>query len=222
MPKRLICLSAILAFPVLAWKAQAATVIFNSPITTGEFSDSSPWPTDGTYFFEVGTFSSGFTPTAGNTDSWLANWNIADMVESGSTTWLDDTGDLYFTGIGDYTTNAGSWAIGSPVYIWGFDTRTPGTNQWILFANSAWVTIDHTSIPPQAFATEDAGTFTIVGSMDAGGGSFVSDSIVVVPEPSGAMLVAGGLLLAALRRRHSRCRRDGGQSLPEKFQGCSV
>lgn len=194
------CLAILLA--ALIPTGHAATVIFNSPVTTGAFSTATPWPTDGTFFFEVGTFDAGFMPGTGNTDLWLSHWNVADMGASGSTTWLDDDGDLYFTGIGDYTTNSDSWAIGSPLYVWGFDTRAPGSNEWILFANTAWVTIDHTTVAPQFLSTEDAGSLTIVGSMDAGGGDFVSAEIIVVPEPSTLSLLIGLSAAVLLKRRH--------------------
>lgn len=193
-------LAILLAVSFLLPKAEGATVIFTSPITTGETSGSVPWPTDGSFHFEVGTFDAGFTPLLTNVDSWLPNWNLADMGDTGQTTWLDDSGDLYFLGTGDYTTNAGSWVIGNAIYIWGYNTRAPGANQWILFGNAAWQTVAHDSIPSQIFSTDDVGSVTVVGSMDGGGGTFVSANVVLVPEPSTSVLLGTVAILALLAR----------------------
>lgn len=204
--KTLLMKRLLLAGIVLTCTAvNAATINFTSPIpSTGTFSNSSPWPTNGTFDFEIGVFNAGFTPTASNVDSWLSNWNIANMAgQPGATEWVDDGGDTGFTGSGGYTTNSGPWAIGSRLYIWGFNSRSIGSNQWILLENAtSWVTIDQSTLAPQAFNTNQSGTAAVVGSLSGGGSTFQSAAVTLVPEPTTWALAAlGATSVLVLRRR---------------------
>ena len=197
--KTIILLAALGMFPVMG---HAATINFGSQVpSTGKYSNGTDWLVDGSFDFEVGVFSTGFTPTSLNVSQWLANWSLANMVATGTTTWIDDGGDTSFSGNGDYTTNAGAWAIGSNVYLWGFNSRVNGANEWILLQNSSsWVTINSGTISPQVFVTFDSGTSTVVGSVNGTEDSFQSASVNVVPEPSTWMFVIFGSTLALLHR----------------------
>lgn len=184
----------LVAISSLSLVSRAATISFSSPPSTGQYSTGTDWLTNGSFHFEVGVFSTGFTPTSSNVSQWTGNWTIANMVGPGATTWIDDGGDTSFTGGGGYTTNSGPWAIGSQMYLWGFDSRANGTNQWILLQNAtAWRTVDSGTIPPQYIQTDDSGTSAVVGSVNGTGDAFQSASVNVVPEPSSVMLFALGL-----------------------------
>lgn len=207
MKKKTIILLAVSSlFPLVGG---AATINFGSQVpSTGKYSNGTDWLVDGSFHFEVGVFSAGFTPTSLNVSQWLANWSLANMGATGATTWFDDGGDTSFTGNGEYTTNSNPWAIGSKIYLWGFDSRANGTNQWILLQNSTnWVTVDSGTISPQAFQTFDVGTSAVVGSVNGAGDAFQSAAVNVVPEPSSGMLLALGAGLAAVSIRVLR-RRD--------------
>lgn len=183
---------------------RAATINFYSQVpSSGLYSNSNPWPVDGSFHFEVGVFSTGFTPTALNVSQWMDNWIIADMVGTGATTWIDDGGDTSFVGSGGYTTNAGAWAIGAKIYMWGFNSRANGTNEWILLQNTTnWLAVDSSTIPPQDFQTFDSGTSAVLGSVNGAGDAFQSASVNVVPEPVTWLSVClGATLLFCISRR---------------------
>lgn len=196
---------SLAALAILSSTGLAATINFGSQVpSTGKYSNGTDWLVDGSFHFEVGVFSAGFTPTLVNVSEWLSNWTLANMVGPGTTTWIDDGGDTTFNGGGGYTTNVGPWAIGSHIYLWGFDTRANGANQWILLQNSSnWLAVDSSTISPQAFQTFDSGTSTVIGSVNGTGDSFQSASVNVVPEPSTWMIFLFGSALLLLFRLRS-------------------
>ncbi len=108
---------------------------------------STPIPADSGYTFELGVFVAGFTPTAANTDDWLANWRpIADpsgVPVAGSSTGFTTITSVFgpfdgFLSEAVLTHNTGAFAANTQTYIWGFDNRdTAGAGQWILITNSA-------------------------------------------------------------------------------------
>lgn len=195
--KTIVLLAALSLFPIMG---HAATISFGSQVpSTGKYSNGTDWLVDGSFHFEVGAFSSTFTPTSGNVSDWLANWSLANMIGPGFTTWIDDGGDTSFNGGGGYTTNSNPWAIGSKIYLWGFDSRANGSNQWILLQNSSnWVAVDSGTVSPQVFVTFDSGTSTVIGSVNGAGDSFQSASVNVVPEPSTWMFILFGSALVLL------------------------
>lgn len=206
--KTIILLVAICSIAPLS---RAVTINFGSQVpSSGTYSNSAPWLTDGSYQIEVGAFSSGFTPTSLNVSQWLENWNLANMEGPGVTTWLDDGGDTSFTGGGGYSNNTGAWAIGSQIYLWGFNSRAIGTNQWILLQNTAvWLTVDSNVITPQTLQTFDLGTSAVVGSINGAGDAFQSAAVLVVPEPATWISLCLGLavLLGVSRRTRPRASR---------------
>jgi hypothetical protein len=56
----------------VTWAGGAADQFFNPYGTT----------LDGSYWFELGTFGSSFTPTDANKDQWAANWKVFDRASS--------------------------------------------------------------------------------------------------------------------------------------------
>ena len=207
--KAILLLVAISSFSLVS---RAATINFGSQVpSTGKYSDNSDWLTDGSFHFEVGVFSTVFTPTSLNVSQWMENWTIANMGWSGATTWLDDGGDTSFVGNGGYTTNAGAWAIGSKIYMWGFNSRANGINQWILLQNATtWLTVDSGTTSPQDFVTFSSGTSAVVGSVNGAGDAFQSASVNVVPEPATWMFcIFGSTMVLLFGYRRSSATRIG-------------
>ncbi len=182
----------------------------NSPFDTA-LLDSQGNTFDDTFAFQLGTFVSGFTPTAGNTSLWLANWKLLDTATSpvNSSNHGFNVTDQYFTSAFTFNTNgtveglsgSATFAANEQAYIWVQCTN----GEWALVTDSAGTAPDDIWKRPDpngAFPTtltwglETADT-AIVGSLN---GTYNGTSgnidyrlqtaqIAVVPEPSGALMV---------------------------------
>ena len=76
---------APLAALLLTLSGRADTINWSGDLTDDKFFNQAGvggLPLDGSYWFELGTFGSGFTPTSANVGSWAANWHIADRASS--------------------------------------------------------------------------------------------------------------------------------------------
>lgn len=98
---------------------------------------------DGSFQFEIGVFASGFTPTELNRDQWLANWTALNSIavggDPGPAAWVPggsnggEASQSYQVAPGQ---NNAPFAIGTPIYVWGYNTRTAATNEWVLIRNA--------------------------------------------------------------------------------------
>lgn len=212
---------------ISATGADAVTINFGSSIQPGMqhfLSNGTEIPVapDGSsgFFFQVGTFTGGFTPTAVNTDSWLANWSPvttpagavlpdAEVEYTTHATAFSPVGA--FTASFDLTHNNAPFSIGAQAYIWGYNTRTaPGDAEWILITNSAtWQFPNSGFGSPVTWSVGNAATAeTVVGSIT--GDSMQLGQVTIpgpVPEPSPAALaLAAAATAGALRRRRPTSR----------------
>ena len=112
---------------------------------------------DNSFSFELGTWNTGFTPTAANVASWAANWNvISSAFAPGTNGWLSlDSTDpnvndpaqnpQYFTRQITFNANGtvqgGSGSIfhtNDQAYLWVFNNKTlDGTTEWALVTDGS-------------------------------------------------------------------------------------
>ena len=85
---------------------------------------------DGAFQFQLGVFSGGFVPTAGNMSQWAASWVAADVTSYNPATQVFD-GTFMVTG------NAAPFTTGAKAYVWGRRTSS-ARDEWILFRKSDW------------------------------------------------------------------------------------
>lgn len=185
-------------------------------------------PMDTSFTFQLGTFD-GITPDGSNTNLWLSNWVAAPNSNSdplsGSTVSYTQTplpsfvapitGESnQFSGSITLASNASPFGQTDQAYIWGYNDRgTSGTGEWILITNPAWLFPEALpgviQLGGPEYQVSDAGTIAVLGSVNPGFSTSGDDPHMVtasvplmpVPEPSVALLFAGGLSLALLRRR---------------------
>ena len=183
---------------------------------------------DDSFSFELGTFDTGFTPTAGNLSDWGANWNVLDRVTAPAASGWDSgasifSGNMTFDGslvsLSSAADPSYSFITGSQIYLWAYNSQTlaPG-NEWALvtrtgdvdFPTEAW------SIPDAAETINTSLTLTAADTVVYGGvnnvqgaGSYDTGAAPssfalqthAIPEPSSALLLSVGLLLAVRRKR---------------------
>lgn len=80
--------------------------------------------------FQLGVFSGGFVPTAGNASQWSAYWVSAQSASYNPTSKAFDS---LFT----VTSNAAPFSIGAKAYVWGKSNASTSA-EWILFRKSDW------------------------------------------------------------------------------------
>ena len=178
--------------------------------------------------FELGTWETGFTPTAGNVSLWDAYWKPMDQavdpaVPGGwnhllnfyqSTAILTETTPQQAPRVGESDSSplptSPLFGEGEQLYIWMFTDKGSGS-EWALFtsSDSKWRTPaygdTHGGLSVDLNLTE-ADT-DILGTVDEnpppGLQSTVQAAFVVfaVPEPSTALLVLTGGMLALVRRQ---------------------
>jgi len=157
--RRVWILASLLSAPPL----EAVPIIFTGgepsdpPIVHYQSNAITPIPNDGSFKFELGVFTSGFAPTAANTDQWLANWTpISDSSGNpmaAATADFKNISSIFgnfdgFNSTVDLTHNNPPLNVGVQAYIWGYDNRsTTGSGQWILLTNSTtWILPDTDSL----------------------------------------------------------------------------
>ncbi|BCU77643.1 hypothetical protein llg_23580 [Luteolibacter sp. LG18] len=130
---------------------------FCNPLTTNLTSTGATM--DGSFRFELGVFANGFTPTAGNTASWAANWVPAQRTLYNATNRL-------FTEEYTVVDNTAPFAVGAVAYVWGFGG--PTGSEWILFRASTWTWPQADPLNPIALSwNASSATQVIVGSINA-------------------------------------------------------
>lgn len=163
----------------------AAAVTFAS--AAGEVNlRSDGTPMDTSFVFQIGTFSAGFEPDAGNTGQWLEHWvalcdAAADPIPGATATYSDrplpsppfpaGTSAAGFSSSLEFDHNRPPFNTDRPVYIWGYDNRDrAGAGEWLLVTGSSWRWPAGTANPPAVtFSVGDADT-VILG--ETNGASF--------------------------------------------------
>lgn len=180
------------------------------------------------FTFELGTFSSGFTPTEFNLDQWAANWMVFDAAVAGNG-W-DPIGQEVAASA-NHTAGGGSdssfanptdvFAQGASAYLWVFNTKDLNSAgaEWALLEDvdngsdvlDAWEFPDPAEQSGQSYDLQtrdlDSAIFGGVNKVQGPGVFAVSPieftiQTALVPEPGSAMLlVLGGFWLLRRGRR---------------------
>lgn len=170
---------------------------------------------DDTFNFELGTFVSGFTPTALNFNQWASNWKLLEHADFGNGKWVPNdptfgpyfTGDFSFSATGQVNglTGSATFGAGEQAYIW----VRGNNNEWALVTdNLAGSGPDDIWQLPNPVNTTDfnlqwdlsSANTAIIGSVNTGTFRLQTS---VIPEPSTSLLV---LMLGCLLQftRHKR------------------
>jgi hypothetical protein len=172
---------------------------------------------DSTMTFELGGFSSGFTPSLANLSLWQSNWIVFDIAVDGDG-WNPDPDFSNYGGLGTAVAAASgfitssdtgaTFGIGQQAYVWTYNSKTISpTSEWALITNAAWTyPVASTSIPdPLEWGLGHDGTTALVGGTSTDGGTFVSTlQTQAVPEPGSALLILVAGVMIRLRRRYGR------------------
>jgi len=137
----------LLASCAIAWLASLSGRATASTITwTSNFNDllfqSNGQPLDASFFFEIGVFTPGFTPTTANMPQWEANWLVFDRAFDPDANGWNAT-DQFFVGTADHTPGGGStspdadplsvFPQNSTAYLWVYNSKAiTSASEWAL------------------------------------------------------------------------------------------
>ncbi len=143
----------------ILWSSEANAVNHTS---TGALMDAG-------FRFEIGVFKGSFTPNAGNTASWAANWAGAARAPYVAAT-------KRFSDLTLVSSNASPFTLGKTAYIWGF-RGSPAAGEWILFRAPAWTWPDANGFMFYEWFAKDA--TAVLGQIHASGSPFLMKSAAV-------------------------------------------
>ncbi|MES2658522.1 MAG: hypothetical protein V4689_07885 [Verrucomicrobiota bacterium] len=183
--------SLFIAAPMLAADVHAESI--NWYCTANKVNlTSSGQAMDAAFQFQLGVFTGGFTPHAGNISQWAANWHSADS-NSYSEASKSFSSAHHFAG------NTGAFTVGAKGYVWG--RRSGATHdEWILFRKSDW-NWPAAATPPGSrnWSTASASANDVIlGSLNSGGTPFLMQSAAVHSYNQWRNVhLAGEMLIAA-------------------------
>jgi hypothetical protein len=134
--------------------------------------DSFGVPMDDGFQFQLGVFTNGFQPKAGNMASWLEHWSEAQ------TTSYNSTGKR-FAETYEVMTNAPPFEAGAAGWIFGRRVGTTGS-EWILFRASGWTWPAVEPVFPSTYFwdAKDA-TEVVLGTIHSDRTPFLMQSVLV-------------------------------------------
>ena len=150
-----------------------ATVLnwYSSPGAANLTSTGSPM--DAAFTFDLGVFTTGFTPLPTNIGSWPAAWRSAGTAPYNT---FSKSFDANYT----VTANPAPFNVGAPAWIWGKRTSATAT-EWILVRKSDWTWPAPNPFSPFPLSW-DIGNATIhaIGTVTPGGNPILlrSDSLL--------------------------------------------
>ena len=201
----ILTLSLIMSLSLSGLRGQ--TIEWGSDVFS-KIVDSKGATLDNSYVFDLGVFTSPFTPDDTNTATWFANWQTFDRAAYSPTNrYFTSTIQMTDDGTSDsaFLSPSAPSFEGLEAYIWVRNAETPSpTTEWFLVKSPAWVF--PTAIPgccdndlPVQWSIADLvpSDTPVWGSQkgEDGKGSFTQDGVyslqtfTFVPEPSSAMLV---------------------------------
>jgi hypothetical protein len=117
------------AFSFTSQTSAQTPISWNSPPNATNITSTGA-PMDGSFRFELGVFSDGFTPTTSNMAEWAVNWHPSHST-------FYNPNSKRFAGTHNVDSNASPFTANKPVYVWGFK-GSPQEAEWILFRASNW------------------------------------------------------------------------------------
>lgn len=214
----LLCLGAV--------RAQASTIAWGSSIGDQLFTSTGA-PLDSSFAFELGTFTTGFTPTELNKTDWAANWKVFDRAQVGDG-WDPGipnlTSEVQFNADGTsnsaYASSSTTFSAGEQAYIWAFNDKSGlEGSEWALITGSSsggasdttWklpVPGGDQATPALQWRLDNASAIVLGGLNDTRGpGDFTSEppayelQTSAIPEPGSGLLIATTGLLVSFKRR---------------------
>ncbi|MEI7928067.1 MAG: hypothetical protein WCH40_05910 [Verrucomicrobiales bacterium] len=162
----------LLGVALVIGRAGAETINWSCP-TLKTNQTSTGQNMDGGFQFQLGVFSGGFIPIAGNMSQWAAHWVSAQTASYSS---ANSSFDSTF----NFAVNAAPFTIGAKGYVWG---RRIGSaaDEWILFRKSDWTWPYVDPQQPPGFYDWNAATANevILGTINASGTPFLMQSAAV-------------------------------------------
>lgn len=152
-------MAAVQAQPIL-WSSDSGQTNFDS---AGALMDSD-------FVFELGSFSGGFVPTAGNVVEWSGHWVVADSTNYNTT-------DKRFNSVYEVMENTAPFTVGAPAWIMGTRGGPAGTER-ILFRESGWTWPTPSPLNPVTLQwNAKLADQVVLGSVDADGSPFLMQSV---------------------------------------------
>jgi hypothetical protein len=220
-------LALIVTMVVMKIHAEVSITFSSTPNGLNQQSDGSPLDTS--FTFELGTFTDGFVPSSSNTDMWSDKWSpLSDATgstEPGAITNYRTINGLFgetydgFNSTADLAHNDDPFETSDQGYIWGYDSRGAGQNEWVLITNDGTNPSDDPWLFPNTGGIGGFGEAWDVAGADhaiLGDINFLDDkndfiSLQTasvngppVPEPSTALILGVGAATLGLRRRRRR------------------
>ena len=171
---------------------------------------------DGSFQFELGGFTTGFTPTLANLSLWQTNWVVFDTAVNGDG-WNPTIGISNYSSTALAVAAGGSnitsdqtgqtFTVGQQAYIWTYNTKTIGTGaEWSLIKNATWTYPAADPLNPNdlQWTLSDVGNTAVAGATSTDVNFVSTLQTQAVPEPGSALLIAVAGVVIRLRRRHRR------------------
>jgi hypothetical protein len=139
--------------------------------------DSFGQPMDGGFVFELGVFTGGFTPNAGNVADWLDHWVSADSVTY-------NPGTRRFSGQHEVADNSAPFSVGAQGWVLG-RRAGPSGSEWILFRAASWLWPAPNPMNPITldWRVGTGDLVVVLGTVNAGANPFLMKSAWVTEGP---------------------------------------
>jgi hypothetical protein len=158
---------------------------FSDPAGTNQ--NSSGQPMDANFVFELGVFSGGFTPTAGNVADWTNYWEAAQTVNYNATS-------NQFSGLYPVFDNDPPFVVGALGWIMATKTTTTGIER-LLMRRAAWVWPESNPFNPFPIdwrVNGDANIQVVIGTVNPAGSPFLMRSEITRDYPQWRALRLAG------------------------------
>jgi len=205
----------LVAFLFSGSVGMAALIEWGVEFSGATFSDGTP-VSDG-FVFELGSFSSGFSPTSENLEDWREHF-LTSGLEENRIEW-ENLNNSTFPTFGEKLGSSifrsgGELEAGDQVFLWGYNSQTYRfDSEWLLLTNPAWQLSAPTAVGDDPASTivmyaTDPGTsmifgknFNLAGNEDLMNRAWQTEA---VPEPSTYALLFGLAAIGFIIRKRIR------------------